>query len=321
MAPIRETYLLMTLDPVHVGTGGYRLGRVDLSVVREPGEDVPKIPGTALAGAIRAYAACRYEEPHCAGQGQPNEERGDPGHCGQPTCPICYTFGHTAGERSYAGTVRLFDARLLIFPISSMAGPVWVSTEERLNRAGFGLAPEEREVGGGVVAAAERVTVAEGEGGYGTLSLGWLLLRVAPQRVQATAPENWLHVPELEAALERLVLVDDGLFPLLVNANLEVRTSVSIDPTTGAAEHGALFTYEAIPRAVFLTFDAVEDEYRQGQRPWSVTQTAQGNPLQPPWNRPLDVVRAGLDWAEMLGVGGMGTRGFGRVRLLQGGGQ
>ena len=53
-------YLLMTVDPVHIGTGGTRLGRVDLSIVREPGTNLPKIPGTSFSGAIRAYAAYRY---------------------------------------------------------------------------------------------------------------------------------------------------------------------------------------------------------------------------------------------------------------------
>ncbi|RME07324.1 MAG: type III-B CRISPR module RAMP protein Cmr4, partial [Bacteroidetes bacterium] len=53
----KHRYLLVTLDPVHIGTGGYRLGRVDNSIVREPGTRIPKIPGTSLHGAIRSYAA------------------------------------------------------------------------------------------------------------------------------------------------------------------------------------------------------------------------------------------------------------------------
>ena len=55
-----QRYVLMTLDPVHIGTGGYRLGRVDNSIVREPGTNLPKVPGTSLSGAIRQYAAYRY---------------------------------------------------------------------------------------------------------------------------------------------------------------------------------------------------------------------------------------------------------------------
>src|SRR5579884_1335515 len=49
-------HLALCLDPVHVGTGGYRLGRVDMSIVRDPATGIPKIPGTSLAGAVRAYA-------------------------------------------------------------------------------------------------------------------------------------------------------------------------------------------------------------------------------------------------------------------------
>src|SRR5690554_590110 len=64
----RQRYLLMTTDPVHIGTGGYRLGRVDQSIVREPGTGVPKIPGTTLHGAARSYAAQLYETPEAAGQ-------------------------------------------------------------------------------------------------------------------------------------------------------------------------------------------------------------------------------------------------------------
>lgn len=55
-------YLARSLDPVHIGSGGYRLGRVDMSIVREPGTGIPKIPGTSLAGAIRAYAESAKEE-------------------------------------------------------------------------------------------------------------------------------------------------------------------------------------------------------------------------------------------------------------------
>ena len=72
-------YLLQTIDPVHIGTGGMRLGRVDNSIVREPGTRLPKIPGTSLSGAIRHYAAYRYGKKRCAGQGQEQE--------GQPECP------------------------------------------------------------------------------------------------------------------------------------------------------------------------------------------------------------------------------------------
>src|SRR4030088_512522 len=88
----QDRFLFMTLDPVHIGAGGYRLGRVDMSITREPGTNLPKIPGTSLAGATRSYAAMRYGKPAAAGQHK--KFQGD-----RKSCPIIYTFG-TATDAS-----------------------------------------------------------------------------------------------------------------------------------------------------------------------------------------------------------------------------
>jgi CRISPR-associated protein Cmr4 len=286
----QRRFLLMTLDPVHIGTGGYRLGRVDLSIVREPGTNLPKIPGTSLAGAARSYAAMRYGKIQCAGQGGVDQP-----HCGQPTCPVCYTFGTVRGTAGgNAGTVSISDARLLLFPVHSLAGPVWVTSPSTL--ADFGIAGQR---------------VSENKAGWNSAltqqnrsNLGWLMLE---KDSDWSAPDG-LQVPQ--EVKGRIVLVSDKLFSQIVNSNLEVRTSVSIDPRTGAAAEGALFTYEALPRATWLWLDVVEDDYRNGF-------TASDRKAQQfQHKRPLDVVRAGLELAEYLGIGGMGTRGFGRIKLI-----
>ncbi len=88
----QQRLLFMTLDPVHIGAGGYRLGRVDMTIAREPGTNLPKIPGTSLAGAARSYAAMRYGKPEAAGQHK--QFKGD-----RTNCPIIYTFG-TATDTS-----------------------------------------------------------------------------------------------------------------------------------------------------------------------------------------------------------------------------
>ena len=310
----RQRYLLMSTDPIHIGTGGYRLGRVDLSIVREPGTRVPKIPGTSLSGAARAYAASQYGSLTCAGQKK---------HCAESTCPICYTFGYLreAGEgidkktTAFSGVVNLFDAHVLLFPVHSMAGPVWVSTGERLEDAGCGIkaVPEGKSVPDIALNAGLYTWKREDD-----LNLGWLMLDKGPQ-VTITAPGKWEEADRWQAVKERIVLVQEALFGQVVNSNLEVRTSVSIDPERGAAEEGALFTYEALPRATFLVTEVVLDDYRDGQdkRPFPVNKTKGGTDLPGgPWNDPLDVVRAGLGLAEWLGVGGMGTRGFGRVAIV-----
>ena len=114
----RQRYLFMTTDPVHIGTGGYRLGRVDNSIVREPGTRVPKIPGTSLHGAARSYAAQLYETPEAAGQSQEEVEKPDQN-------PVCYTFGYIKKvseneTKAYSGVVNVFDAHVLLFPVYSM---------------------------------------------------------------------------------------------------------------------------------------------------------------------------------------------------------
>jgi CRISPR-associated protein Cmr4 len=321
----KRTYLLMTVDPLHIGSGGYRLGRVDNAIVREPGTNLPKIPGTSLSGAIRQYAAYRLGKPECAGQGggSAENENGNTAdkrkskHCG--TCPVCYTFGYVKGQndpKSYAGTVNLFDARILFFPVYSIRGPVWVTTRELLEECNFKSLTD-------AITDTEVVISFPHQGT--SLNLGWLLLNIkqSPEaknlQIHISLPDSWKDpekVKELNAILGKTVLVSDKLFAHIVNSNLEVRTSVSIDPFTGAAESGALFTYEALPRATFLTFDVVEDDYRGKEEFKNYCEKFKEREMVKLWKRPLDVVYAGLDLAEALGIGGMGTRGFGRIRKI-----
>lgn len=310
---LRRTYLFFCTDPVHVGTGGYRLGRVDNSMVREPGTNVPKVPGTSLHGAARAYAASIYEKPECAGQGQPVEEKGTRAHCGN--CKICNTFGFTTstqeGQNAQSGTVNVFDALVLLFPVHSMQGPVWITTSSRLETAGFDVPEPSPEI---------ILPVFNYEG---KLNLGWLMFNTAgkitlkPSKsalFKLNYDRRWTEIAN------KIVVVHESIFSHLVNSNMEVRTSVSIDPFRGAAIDGALFTYEALPRTTVLIQDVVMDNYRSGKFGGDETsnQTSQKNllPAGTEWKSPIDVLHSGLDMIGLLGVGGMGTRGFGRMSIL-----
>jgi CRISPR-associated protein Cmr4 len=280
----QERFLLMTIDPLHVGTGGNRLGRVDLSIVREPGTKLPKIPGTTLHGAIRHYAAVCYGDLSTAGGGKNQSD----------SHPVNYTFGsikETGDAGGQSGRVSIGDARLLLFPVYSLAGPVWVTCPSILAEFKVDAAVADKKVKGAV--------------GQTHLNLGWLMLE--KEAGTFSLPEK---VPA--AVKEKAALVSDKLFSQIVNSNLEVRTSVSIDPETGAAADKALFTYEAIPRSAILWLDVVEDDFSSKFPADNEKAKELGH------TQPLDVVTAGLKLAEMLGIGGMGTRGFGRVRLLNG---
>ena len=299
----RRRYLFMTLDPVHIGTGGYRLGRVDNSIVREPGTRVPKIPGTSLHGAARSYAAQLYGTPEAAGQTHDTVTNPEQN-------PVCYTFGYIKKSnngqdvKAYSGVVNVFDAHIVLFPVHSLVGPVWVGTVERLREAGF----EVRDVPDGWAKEVALLTFAHRD----PLNLGWLMLNSGGQ-VTVNAPTN-CQIDRWNAIKNKIALVHESIFSHIVNSNLEVRTSVSINPETGAAEDKALFTYEAIPRATFLTAEVVLDDYRAKFEP--VSQNKNSLPSNAVWQSPLDVLDAGLRLIEWLGVGGMGTRGFGRIAIV-----
>ncbi len=311
----RQRYLLMTLDPAHIGTGGYRLGRVDNSIVREPGTRIPKIPGTSLHGAVRSYTAQLYETPEAAGQSQ--DKVADP-----DKNPVCYTFGYIKKKqdsdetKAYSGVVNIFDAHVVLFPVYSMAGPVWVSTLERLREAGFTFEEQDnRKLSEMTDSGAAMLTWDRQD----ALNLGWLMVTVAG-KATTEAPGQWQNDQRWKIIKDKIAIVNDTLFSHIVNSNLEVRTSVAIDPERGAAEDKALFNYEALPRATFLTAEVMLDDYRET---WPLignaqSQTAKKNvlPGNAKWSGPLDVVRDGLRMIEWLGVGGMGTRGFGRIAIV-----
>ena len=324
----QQRFIFMTLDPVHIGTGGYRLGRVDMSIVREPGTNLPKIPGTSLAGAIRSYAHLHYFDKPESGKrdkaldDDTKSDSLDEAKKRKEREAFYYTFGSaTDAGGGQAGTVSIGDARLLFFPVASQAGPVWVTTAEILQEVwgmnSFTLPKDKAENSvepkdnGPLVTTLDKTQ----------LNLGWLLfeaksgLKITPQNDIAQEPQNHItQKPEWKAIQGRIVLTTARNFTQIVNSNLEVRTSVSIDPETGAADDGALFTYEALPRATWLWCDIIEDDYRGKFKAAAQNIPVSEGKSKP--ERPLDVVRAGLDLIEYLGVGGMGTRGFGRMKIM-----
>ena len=340
-----KRYYAMALDPVHIGTGGYRLGRVDNTIVREPATNLPKIPGSSIAGAARAYTAMAvqsgfplvpkkqkyqrmrldaedkpiakkrkdgtpetdsagktiYEYDSCAGKGANDGE----GHCGKPDCEVCTAFGFSKKNSSFQGLSQFSDARILFFPVHSMIGPVWITSPAILKE--HSLDVELQDTNGskfkclGAPISDKR------------LSFGWLMLESEGSEKIDVA---FSHVPDEIG--KRLVLVSERLFSHIVNDNLEVRTSVAIDPLTGAAVDGALYTYEAVPRATVMWFDVAYSNPEYFRVDGQEIRKDGSSPADTGWVK--ENVEKGLRYLEPLGVGGMNTRGMGRLRVLSIGG-
>ncbi len=323
----------LALDPIHVGTGGARLGRVDNTIVRDPVTRIPKIPGSSIAGVMRAYTAMKQQldnparkidgkdkpyYPDCAGQGQPGGG-GTGGHCCQPDCPVCTVFGFATGMGSsggFAGLASFSDMQVLLFPVASQLGPQWITSPMALRQTGIAefsqLAdlPDQE-----VIYSQENETTARQ-----SLNLGWLYLPVKTDWAKMTTVTDkikGLGIPKY--ILDRLGVVSDKLFAHIVNSNLEVRTSVAIDPATGAAEEGALFTYEALPRGTVLVWEVTCRNPKHFKINGNAVKVEKNSENEKDEAVSIDtvkkVVTSAHPYLEHLGIGGMGSRGMGRLRV------
>ncbi|WP_456325115.1 RAMP superfamily CRISPR-associated protein [Desulfonauticus submarinus] len=341
----------MATDPIYIGTGGYTIGRVDNTIVRDPITQIPKIPGSSLAGTWRYYMALKlvssirelqpsFEDIKkqkgtnlgeklknwinntksnngwdkikkewlkyhgnviatikCAGQDDaPNAELDQvnhSGHCGH--CIVCKAFGYSKKDKSWQGMLFFSDLNILFFPVSTRLGVRWITSKQLLNLAGFEVSEE---------AAENKVIVSKNPSQESYLNLGWLNLEIDKDIKFLDISQIPLKNNIKNLIQDNLILVPDNLISQIINANLEVRTSVSIDPLTGAAKESALFTSEAIPRGtIFYGEIRLMDRSSLGSEDLPSLQSI--------WQG----LKESKDFYKTLGIGGMTTRGFGRMEV------
>ena len=293
---------------IHVGTGGTRLGRVDNTIVRSVTR-IPKIPGSSIAG----------HEPHGHGEGEIPQLRGPwsagarrrrrPLWKGRLSCVHRVRFCQRHRRKRWVrgtGSIQRYACAALSRGVAIGAAVDHVSMALRQSSiAEFSeLAdlPEQQVV----------YRKADGTAAQPSLNLGWLFLPVKTDWQQLGEIAQKIEVLGIPGyIISRLGVVSDKLFTHIVNSNLEVRTSVAIDPARGAAEEGALFTYEAMPRGTVLFgeltcrnpkhFKINQDDVKAVDSPEKVR----------------DAVTDAHSYLEHLGIGGMGSRGMGRLRVLK----
>jgi len=283
-AEIKKVYA-RALDPIHIGAGGYRLGRVDNTIVRDPATDVPKIPGTSIAGVVRAFYTVYLMENDDECKNKSDEEGKN--KCVEKKAKLIF------GDETKKGILRFYDGQIVFFPVSSIQGTVWITTKE-LIEYWFG---EIKDGNGKKIKIPDKVI----NEAYAIkridtdkpLNLGWLLLKVE----KVGNGKDIVLPSKIDKWVKRIVLVSEKLFSHIVNDNLEVRTSVKIDPKTGTAEAGKLFTYEAMPRGTVFGFEIGVDRHRD--------ESIDVN----------NIIGVVSTYFKLLGIGGMGTRGFGRIEV------
>ena len=337
-------------DPIYIGTGGYTIGRVDNTIIRDPITKIPKIPGSSLAGTWRYYVALeliskikeyqpsfeniknrdgntleekikntnwnndfkedgwigyfgnKVAKITCAGQDNvPNGEspdetnkEGKTGHCGH--CIVCKAFGYSKKDRSWQGMLFFSDLNILFFPVYTRLGTKWITSKRILKEAGILKNQNETQNKDlNIVFVQEKI---EENKTKGYINLGWLNL---PYKIKQF-DINLSNISEIDK--KDIIIVPDSLIAQIINSNLEVRTSVSIDPITGAAKEGALFTSEAIPRGTIF-YGSIRLFDKSGLDKYL-----------PNSSDIWDALNDTKKYYETLGIGGMTTRGFGRMEIL-----
>ncbi len=331
-----RTVRMLTLDPVHVGTGQDAMGVVDLPIDREEETRVPRFSGKALKGAFRAHANWKLKidgrkTGRCPGD-KPASDREGGGvvdsaaavSCGVRGCPICQTFGWPSdkddgrGDSSPGREGRVFfrDARLAFFPAVTNRGTLWFSTPGRAAAyLGLGekLSPNDARL-------AERPELIFGmgdffamDGSFSNLRVSWISitglpcepetigdekLKLVVKHLSRAEPGSFPHRAMWEAVVKRTILLDETTFYRVVETCLERRTCNKINEDTGTVEEGALFSYEALPR----------NSYLYTRLSWDLEDFEAQHFLSP--MHVCDLAREGL---ARMGIGGLQTRGLGSV--------
>lgn len=292
---------LYTETPLHAGSGT-SLGIVDLPIQRERTTGYPMIQASGLKGCLRNAA-------------------------GSDTQKVEIVFGpDTQRASEHAGALSVGDARILLFPVRSLAGVfAWVTSQNVLARfkreaemAGLSLSwnptgPRDEST---AFVASESLVIANRK----VVLEEFAFTAQTDDEVNAIA--QWLKDEALPVGDEyaywrdslekRLVILPEDAFRDFVQLSTEVIARVRINDITKTVESGALWTEEHLPAETFLYAMLFASKPRV-ENPPSDLQDAQDV---------LHFVNTAIN-GKRLQLGGDATvgRGIVKVRFVEGQGQ
>lgn len=286
--------------PLHAGSGR-GLGAVDLPIQRERATGYPIIQASSVKGKLRA-------EVRAAKGWRDND----------PQIEALFGKAGDSGE-NYAGAVAPGDARVLLFPVRSLAGVfAWTTCVHALQRfardcALAGLRPPPLD---GLSAPGAGSALV----GDGALNAGGAVVleefSYAPQN-QAKVAElgRWIAQQALPSSYaywkaelpKKLVILPDNDFRDFVLYGTEVQTHVRLDPDKKAVQTGALWTTESLPVDTLLYAPLMAMKSRMNGTAWTADQV-------------LSELKGALD-GKQVQFGGDETTGQGWTTVTFAGGQ
>jgi CRISPR-associated protein Cmr4 len=232
-------------SPLHVGAGR-GLGTVDLPIQRERVTGYPVVQASSIKGCLRA--AC--------------DPKLNPGSSLKSNEHLAI-FGPETGDASaYAGALSTGDARLLLFPVRSLAGVfAWTTSLDvlaRFQRAAqsaslnldWSLPPKPEDgkawvsgdalsVSGQVVLEEFSFTADKAQAAVVQKIGEWLAKNALPSSTEYLHWRNELS--------KKLCILPDNDFRDFAQYATEVQTHICLDPKTKTVKDGALWTAESLP--------------------------------------------------------------------------
>jgi len=300
--------------PLHVG-GGRSLGAVDLPIQRERITGYPMVQASSLKGKLRALA-----DPQGQDDGRVSRDE------------FLAIFGPEAGPGAseYAGALSVGDARLLLFPVRSLAGVfAWTTSRNALARfwreaettglkLGWELPPEPGKnqawVSEGTVLQAGDSVVLE-EFSFAPQPEP-LVNTIGQWLAQQALPETKEYEYWRDALPQRLCILPEDAFRDFTLYATEVETHVKLDPSTKTVATGALWTSESLPADSLLYAPLLATRSRAGKKGagdrWEPTVKLDGEEILKKIEE-LSLTRAQLGGDETTG------QGMVALRLVKGG--
>ncbi len=291
-----DTQLLFfyTESPLHAGTGS-GLSVVDLPIQRERTTQFPNLQGSGVKGALRSQSNGTDDEVNAV-------------------------FGpDTKGGSDYAGAAMFGEARIVLFPVRSLAGIFAYTTCPQVLARLFREAQRIGLVNGinlpdiadtQCLVTSQRAPIVAND-------------KVVLEEFSFTATENpmvgdiakWLTDNALPAGDEyaywrsklqtSLVILPDNAFRDFVVNSTEITTRVRIVPDSKTVQNGALWTQEALPADSLMFSTVVAQRLRVASYPPSFGKGTSQEVLE--W--------LGQNIPLRLQMGGDETTGSGQVAL------
>jgi len=251
----RHLLTLYTRTPLHVGSGT-SVDVVDLPIMRERITGFPIIPSTSLKGVLRQEAR--------------DFAASDSGKAKNFTLAIADSlFGSKddvvkdaqGNAVLHAGCVQLIEAKLLAFPVRSLAGCfAWLTCPAALRRfqRDTGLSVEippkldpEHVIAGSDLLVEGRNEVVLEEYALSLQPAAAVTAAAAAAKSLSNLSNDSLWQEEIS---KRLAIVHDESFQHFVTSCTEVIARIAINPSTRTNTGGALFNQENVPcEALFYT--------------------------------------------------------------------